>query len=247
MNDLGCIQHSPEWYAARIGMVTASKVKDAIVKRKRGEGDLVARRNLKLQMLAEILTGRTTDHYVSQAMDWGVEQEPRARAEYEIRTGYSVEPLGLVLHPELSRAAASPDGFIPKNGLLEIKCPETYTHLEYMAEGVIPVDYLDQMDWQMACAGSEIEWCDFVSYDPRLKDDLQLFIVRRERNGKRIAEMEGLVMEFLEELNQMAEQVTRAAKGQSLESKLRESVKQARGRYPTDAELRAQLADEVVP
>lgn len=231
MNDLGVIQHSPEWYAARIGMVTASKVKDAIAKRKRGEGDLAARRNLKLQMLAEILTGRTTDHYVSPAMDWGVENEPRARAEYEIQTGASVEPVGLLMHPILSRAAASPDGWIQPNGLLEVKAPETWTHLEYLAEGIIPADYLDQMDWQMACAGPEIEWCDFVSYDPRLKDELQLFIVRRERNAKRIEEMEGLVMEFLEELNAMAEQITRAAKGWTLEDKLRASIKMAKGQF----------------
>lgn len=247
MNDLGVIQHSPEWYQARIGMVTASKVSAAIAKRKRGDGELAARRNLKMQMLAEILTGRTTDNYVSAAMDWGTEQEPRARAEYEIRTGASVEPLGLVLHPSLSRAAASPDGWIPKSGLLEIKCPETYTHLEYMAEGLVPSDYLDQIDWQMACAGPEIEWVDFVSYDPRLKDELQLFIVRRERNDKRIAEMEELVCEFLEELNQMADKVTRAAKGQTLEDKLRESVKRSRGQYPTDSELMQALHEEIVP
>ena len=234
MNDLGVIQHSPEWYHARIGMVTASKVKDAIAKRKRGEGDLACRRNLKMQMLAEILSGNTTDHYVSAAMDWGIENEPRARAEYELKTGYSVEPVGLLLHPSLERAAASPDGIVAPDGLLEIKCPETWTHIEYLSEGVVPAEYVPQMMWQMACAGPEVKWADFVSFDPRLKDELQLFIVRLERDDKKIAEMEEAVIEFLSELNEMAKRITANLKPQSLEAKLRESIKQSRGQYPED-------------
>lgn len=245
MNDLGLIQHSPEWYQARIGMMTSCKVKDAIAKRKRGEGDLACRRNLKLQMLSEILSGRTTDHYVSQAMDWGIENEPRARAEYELKTGYSVEPLGLVLHPTLSRAAASPDGWIAPDGLLEIKCPETWTHIEYLTEGVVPSDYIPQMTWQMACAGPEVKWADFCSFDPRLNEDLQLFIVRLERDDAKIAEMEEQVTEFLSELNDMAEKLTANLKPKSLEEKLRQSVKNT-GKY-TDAQMMQMLQDEVVP
>lgn len=238
MNDLGHPQNSPEWFAARIGMLTASRISAAITKRKRGEGDLAARRALKLRLLAEIATDLNADNYVSPAMEHGIENEPRARAEYEIRTGFSVEPVGLLLHPEFKWAAASPDGYIAPNGLLEIKCPDTATHFEYLEQGTIPSEYIDQIDWQMACAGPEIEWVDFVSFDPRVKnDDLKIFIVRRERDNKAIAEKENLAMAFMEEMTQLFEQIKRGAKGMTLESKLRESIRKARGSYPTDEEL----------
>lgn len=247
MNDLGIFYPQAEWYQARIGMVTSSKVKDAIAKRKRGDGDLACRKNLKMQMLAEILTGDTSQHYVSPAMDWGIEHESQARGEYELKTGLSVFPVGIVLHPTNPRAAATPDGRIKPNGLLEIKCPETYTHVEYLSNGVVPEEYRDQVDWQMACCGPEIEWADFVSFDPRIKDeDARLFIVRRERNNARIAEMEALVEDFLGELLQAAEALKRAAKGQTLTEKLTESIR-AKGKFELDVVTRQQLYDEVVP
>src|SRR6185437_15359250 len=204
MNVLGIYYPQKEWYDARIGLVTSSKVHDAITKRQKGgTHDLAERRKLKLQMIAEMRTKITTEHYVSQAMDWGVENEPRARAEYEYRTGQNVEQLGIVMHPTNPRAAATADGWVVPNGILEIKCPETYTHLEYLESGIIPPEYIDQIDWQMACCGPEIEWCDFVSYDPRIEhDDLQMLIVRRERNDERIAKMEEAVDQFLSELLQ---------------------------------------------
>lgn len=251
MNALGIYYPQAEWYQARIGMVTSSKVHDAITPRQKGgTHELAARRNLRMQMLAEMLTGRTTEHYVSPAMDWGVENEPRARAEYEYRTGMNVEPLGIVMHPENPRAAATADGWVKHNGILEIKCPETYTHLEYMESGEIPKEYLNQIDWQMACCGPEIEWCDFVSYDPRIEaEELQMLVVRRERNNERIAEMEDLVNQFLSELIEKFESIKRNAKGQSLESKLRESIRQARGeKFPfRDAEEMRQFQETIVP
>jgi hypothetical protein len=142
------------------------------------------------------------------------------------------------MHPTNPRAAATTDGWAAPNGILEIKCPETYTHLEYMDTGEIPKEYLDQIDWQMACCGSEIEWCDFVSFDSRIEaEELQLFVVRRERNNNRILEMEDLVDKFLEELLQRFERIKCRPKAQSLEDKLRESIRQA-GKYPDfDAEL----------
>jgi len=248
MNFLGIYYPEPEWYQARIGLVTSSKVHDAITKRQKNKAgekklphelpELAARANLKRQMIAEMLTGMTTEHYVSAAMDWGVAQEPHARVRYEYQFGANVEPLGLVMHPTNARAAATADGWVKENGLLEIKCPETYTHLEYMESGVIPSEYLDQIDWQMACAGPEIEWCDFVSYDPRIEaEELQLFVVRRERHQQRIEEMEALVNDFLDELIQKFEAIKRNAKKQTVSEKLRESIKQARGQYPTDEEL----------
>ena len=236
MNVLGIYYPQREWYQARIGLVTSSKVHDAItLRQKGGTHDLAARRNLKMQMIAEMLTHETTEHYVSAAMDWGVENEPKARKEYEYRTRRSVEQLGIVLHPTNPRAGATADGWVAPNGILEIKCPETYTHLEYLASGEIPKEYLDQINWQMACCGPEIEWCDFVSYDPRIEsDELQMLIVRHERDEKRIAEMEQAVEQFLSELIELFEQIKRGAKGQTLESKLRASIR--------DAELRRELA-----
>jgi putative phage-type endonuclease len=244
MNDLGIFFPDPRWYNARIGLVTSSKVHDAITPRQKGgTHELAARRSLKMQMISEMLTGNTAEHYVSAAMDWGIDTEPKAMAEYEYRTGLSACPVGLVMHPTNPRAAATADGLVRPNGILEIKCPETYTHLEYLSSGVIPKEYCDQIDWQMACCGPEIEWCDFVSYDPRIEaEELQLFISRRERNTERIAEMEAAVDQFLGELIALFEQIKRGAKKQTLEEKLRESVKAA-GKY-TDAEMMEMLRDE---
>ncbi len=247
MNVLGIYYPQAEWYASRIGLVTSSKVHDAITPRQRGgTHELAARRKLKMQMVSEMLTGLTTEHYVSQAMDWGVENEPRARAEYEYRTGQTVEQLGLVMHPTNPRAAATADGWVAPKGILEIKCPETYTHLEYFSSGEIPSEYLDQINWQMACCGPEIEFCDFVSYDPRIEaEELQTLIVRHERNEKRIAEMEAAVEVFLSELIEFFEQIKRNAKKPklSMEDKLRESIKHSRGKY-TDEQLNEILRDE---
>lgn len=245
MNVLGIYYPETEWFQARIGLVTSSKVHDAITKRQKGgTHDLAGRRNLKMQMLAEMATNLTTEHYVSAAMDWGIENEKHARAEYEYRTGRSVEPLGIVMHPTNPRAAATADGLVSPDGILEIKCPETYTHFEYLKSGAIPTEYLDQIDWQMACCGPEIRWCDFVSYDPRIEDpeELQMLVIRRERDDKRIAEMDELVNEFLGELLAEFEQIKRNAKNQTLGSKLRESIRKARGQYPSDEELRREMA-----
>jgi putative phage-type endonuclease len=244
MNVLGIYYPQPEWYQARLGLITSCKVNDAItLRQKGGTHDLAARRKLKMEIIAEMTTGKTPDHYVSAAMDWGVDNEPKARKEYEFRTGLEVEQLGLVMHPTNPRAAATADGWVAPNGILEIKCPETYTHLEYLATGAIPKEYLDQISWQMACCGPEIEWCDFVSFDPRIEaEELQMLIIRHERDNQRIAEMEEAVNQFLSETIALFEQIKRGAKRQTLEEKLRESVK-ATGKY-TDEEMMEMLRDE---
>lgn len=243
MNVLNIFYPQPEWYQARIGLLTSSKIHHAITprqKNKAGESkpknelpELAARANLKRQMIAEMLTGNTTEHFVSAAMDWGTATEPKARDEYEYRCGAGVDALGLVMHPTNPRAAATADGLVSPNGILEIKCPETYTHLEYLENSVIPAEYLDQIDWQMACCGPEIEWCDFVSFDPRIKaPELQMLVIRRERNVTRIAEMELAANVFLEELIHKFELMKRGVS--SLEDKLRASIKQAKGKFPED-------------
>lgn len=208
MNVIDCAQGTPEWLAARVGRVTASRVADALAKIKGGEsGD---RRNYKAQLVAEILTGQTQESsYLNDAMRWGIEQEPLARAEYEVRTGRMVTRVGLVLHPTIERGAASPDGLVDPDGLVEIKCPNTATHLDYLLAGAVPPKYVPQMLWQMACTGRS--WCDFVSYDPRLPEHLQLFVKRFPRDDYRIKAMEIEVQKFLAEVGDILNRLPKAS------------------------------------
>lgn len=186
-------QGSEEWLASRAGKVTASRMADVMAKIKTGEA--ASRRDYRAQIVAEILTGKPQDGgFTNAEMQWGTDQEPFARSAYEVKTGVMVDQVGLVLHPSTDRAAASPDGLVG-DGLVEIKCPKTATHLQYILDEVVPSKYQPQMLWQMACA--DRPWCDFVSFDPRLPDDLQLFIVRFTRDDERIAAMEAEVQAFL--------------------------------------------------
>lgn len=198
MNVLDFPQGSAEWLQSRAGKVTASRIADVMAKIKSGES--AARRDYRAQIVAEILTGAPQDSgFVNAEMQWGTEQEPYARAAYEVQEGVMVDKVGLVLHPTIDRAAASPDG-LAGDGLVEIKAPKTATHLQYMLDGTVPEKYKPQMLWQMSCTGRP--WCDFVSFDPRLPSDLQLFKVRFERDDKTIADMEREVMVFLEEVDE---------------------------------------------
>jgi hypothetical protein len=131
-------------------------------------------------------------------MEWGTEQEPNARAAYSARTGELVEEVGFIDHPTIAMSGASPDGLV-NDGIVEFKCPNTATHLEYLLADKVLEKYVTQMQWQMACTGRP--WCDFVSYDPRLPEHLQMLVVRVPRNEVRIAELETEVRKFLAELD----------------------------------------------
>lgn len=193
-------QGTEEWKAARAGKVTASCMDKVLAKIKTGEA--ADRRDYRAQIVAEILTGQPQDSsYVNDEMRWGVEQEAFARAAYEIATDCLVDTVGLVLHPTIDRAAASPDGLVSNDGLLEIKCPKTATHLQYLMDGAVPKKYQPQMLWQMACTGRA--WCDFVSFDPRLPENMQLFRVRLQRDEARIKELETEVRAFLADVDKM--------------------------------------------
>jgi len=206
MKILNVEQGSAEWKAARAGRVTASRVKDILAKGK-GSAESASRVNLRFQIVCERLSGEPQDdEFTSAAMRWGVEQEPFARAAYEMDQGVMVDQIGMVIHPNDDRCAASPDGLVgwdgenSPEGLTEIKCPLTKTHVGYIQAGGIPSDYEPQMVWQMAVTGAK--WVDFVSYDPRLKgqaEGLQLYICRLERNEARIQEVEREVARFLDE------------------------------------------------
>lgn len=198
MKVLAFDQGTPEWLAARAGKVTASRIEAVLAKIKTGEA--ATRRDYKAQIVAEILTGVPQESgFINDEMRWGTATEPLARAAYEADTGEIVEQVGLVMHPTIERAAASPDGIVG-NGLIEVKCPKTATHLQYLIDGVAPAKYQPQMLWQMAC--TEQSWVDFVSFDPRLPEDMQLFVVRFQRDDKRIAEMEAEALKFLTEVDE---------------------------------------------
>jgi putative phage-type endonuclease len=190
------VQGSPEWFAARCGKVTASRVADVIAKTKSGYS--TSRANYAAELIAERLTLTTAASFTNAAMQWGTDQEPHARAAYSFRFDLDVEEVGFVDHPEIDWSGASPDGLIGDVGLVEIKCPNTATHLDTLLGGSVPAKYITQMQWQMACTGRA--WCDFVSFDPRLPPSMQLFCQRVERDASMISELEGEVSAFLAEI-----------------------------------------------
>lgn len=207
MKVLDLPQGSPEWKAARAGKVTASCIEQVLAKIKTGEA--AARRDYRAQLVAEIVTGTPADDgYINAEMQWGIDNEILARGAYQVAKDADVDPVGFVLHPTIARAGASPDGLVA-DGLVEIKCPKTATHLTYLLDGLVPAKYQPQMLWQMACA--EAPWCDFVSYDPRLSTELQLFKVRFPRDDARIKEMETEVEKFLAEVDSLLAQLGKIA------------------------------------
>jgi putative phage-type endonuclease len=188
-------QKTEEWFAARLGKVTASRVADVLAKIKSGES--ASRKNYKMELVVQRLTNKVGESFTNAAMEWGTEQEPFARMAYEAHTGTFVKEEGFVDHPTIEGFGCSPDGIVGE-GLIEIKCPNTATHIETVLENKAPSKYIPQMQCQMACTGAK--WCDFVSFDPRLPEDLQLFVVRVERDQEYIDAMEVEVKQFLSEV-----------------------------------------------
>lgn len=192
------IQGSPEWFTVRLGKVTASRISDVMAKTKNGWG--ASRANYMAQLIAERLTGEAQESFSNAAMQWGTDHEPDAKAAYEFYTDTEIASVGFVHHPKLSMSGASPDGLVGPDGLLELKCPNTSTHIDTLLGQTAPEKYMSQMQWQMACA--DRLWCDFVSFDPRMPEPMRLFVTRIMRDDERIEEMEGLVTAFLVELDQ---------------------------------------------
>lgn len=186
-------QRSDEWFAARLGKVTASRLSDVAMKK-----TTAGYQNYKAQLIAERLTGTPPESYSNAAMQWGTDQEPNARAAYSFLHSVDVEEVGFVVHPAIEWAGASPDGLIGNDGLVEIKCPNTATHIATLEGGNIPGKYMMQMQWQMAC--TDRNWCDFASFDPRLPVEMQLHVTRVERDSAMIAELEEKTADFLREV-----------------------------------------------
>lgn len=197
MKIIYCVQGTPEWHFARAGRVTASRIADLTATTKTGWG--ASRANYMAELVAERLTGQVGESFTNAAMKWGTETEPQARAAYEFYVDAAVTEVGFVLHPTIEMSGASPDGLVGGDGLLELKCPNTATHIETLLSGAVPDKYIKQMQWQMRCC--ERAWCDFASFDPRLPARMQLFVKRIARDGALIANYENAVTEFLEEVD----------------------------------------------
>lgn len=190
------LQGSEEWKLLRLGKVTASRVADVVARTKTGYG--ASRANYMAQLIAERLTNTVAESYTNGAMQHGIETEPEARSAYEFYQGVTVKEVAFVPHPKIDQAGCSPDGLVGDDGLVEIKCPNTATHLETLLGQAVPSKYETQMQFQMACTGRK--WCDFVSYDPRMPENMRLFIKRLSRDDKRIAELENEIAAFLLEM-----------------------------------------------
>ena len=224
-------QQTPEWLQERCGRVTGSRVADVMNRLKTGKPG-AKRKNYLIELVSERLTGFAADHFVSDAMIHGTEQEPFARAAYEVDTGNEVDKVGMAIHANIEGFSSSPDGAIGKDGLFEAKCPNTTTHIEWMLDGEVPEEHKDQMYAEMACW--ERDWVDFVSFDPRVPPNVQLFVKRLPRDDKRIAEIEFSVIEFLAEVDEM---VARLNGLHPLKEQLRKSVDMDAEMMITDADL----------
>jgi len=204
-NLLNMEQKSPEWFAARCGKVTASRVADIIAKTKSGYS--TSRDNYLAQLVCERMTKKPAESFSNAAMQWGTETEPFARAAYESAKDVLVEEVGFITHPAIEGAGASPDGLVGDLGLVEIKCPNTHTHIQTLLDQKVPEKYNTQMQWQMAC--TQRQWCDFVSFDPRMDEGLQLFIKRVEFHPLYVENLEKEVIEFLAEVDQKISQLNK--------------------------------------
>lgn len=200
-------QGTPEWLAARIGIATASRIGDIVAKTKSGPS--ASRAGYLAELVAERLTGVSAEPgFMNDDMRRGIELEPMARAAYEMRTGNLVAECGLVLHDTI-QAGASPDGLVNPDGLVEIKCPRTHVHIEYLEGQRPPPKYLPQMAWQCICTGRA--WVDFVSYDQRMPERLQVFIVRYTPAFEYLRELEAEVSRFLAEVDDKVATLSRLA------------------------------------
>ena len=191
------IQGSDEWLQARAGRVTASRVADLMAKTKSGPS--ASRVNYMAQLISERLTGQPAESFTNAAMRHGTETEPEARAAYEMLTGADVVEVGFIPHPTIDGFGASPDGLVGDDGLIEIKCPNTATHIETLLAEKVPSKYNTQMQVQMLC--TDRQWCDFISYDPRLPGDMRIWIQRVHRDDVFCAQIVAEVTKFLAEMD----------------------------------------------
>lgn len=191
-------QSDPAWLQARLGHVTASCMDDVMAKGKSGEA--ATRYKYKIKLLAERLTGIGQDSYSNSAMEWGKTQEPFAAIAYQMAKNTLLDKTGFWRHESIPWLGVSPDR-LDGDKIVEIKCPNTSTHLSWMLSGVMPNEYVKQVQAQLwVCQKDK---ADFVSFDPRLPERNQLFIVEVNRDDELIKQMESEVLKFLNEINDL--------------------------------------------
>ncbi len=197
-------QGSGVWFQNRLGKLTASKMIRALDKKKDGSNG-AKREQLLWEIVSERLTNIPSPHFVNDAMRWGTEYEPVAKQRYSEATDRKVTECGLFDHPQIDMLAASPDGLVDPGGLLEVKCPTTTTHLQWLLQPACPLDYQPQMLIQLACTGRR--WVDFVSFDPRLPVLQQMKVWRFEPSQAHISAMVDEAVEFLARASELMERV----------------------------------------
>lgn len=197
-------QQTSEWFESRLGKATASRISDIVGKLQSGKYTQ-KRQDYFNELVAERLTGQVTRRFVSVAMQHGIDTEAEARAFYEAQTGLVIEECGFVEHPTIPMSGASPDGLIEKDGLIEIKCPTTTTHIDFFLTKAIPEQYRLQMLWQLAC--TQRAWCDLVSYDPRLPDRYKMVVVRMQYDRSAAEALEVEVIRFLADIDQFMDRI----------------------------------------
>lgn len=196
-------QGTVEWLKDRLGHITASRIADVIAKTKTGES--ASRANYRAQLVAERMTRQLQESFCSPAMEWGIAQEQYARIAYEIDKGVMVDEIGFIHHPSIPRAGASVDGCVGNNGLVEIKAPNTATHISYLIDNKPPAKYVPQMAWQIICTGRK--WCDFVSFDSRMPPTEQYFCVRYTPEKEYLNMLESEVIKFDLEIEAIIKQL----------------------------------------
>lgn len=194
---IGIEQRTDAWFQARLGKATASRFNDIMKGPK-----LAGWRNYRAELVAQRLTGKTEEGFTSAPMQWGTDNEPLARLHYTLRTHNQVEECGFFEHDTLA-AGASPDGLVAADGTLEIKCPNTATHINTLHTSKVPFEYVAQVQGQLWITGRQ--WADFVSFDPRLPDNANIIVIHVDRDDKYIKELESLVAMFLEEVDREIE------------------------------------------
>lgn len=198
-------QGSADWLALRLGKVTASKVKDVLTK---GRGDTTSKtaETYMMELIAEKLTGQSKTFFENDAIRWGTETEPQARSMYIVKNNFvDVREVAFIEYDEF--IGVSPDGLIGDDGMLEIKCPTTTTQIKRALSDDYSADYKAQIQMQLWIA--EREWCDFVSFDPRLDCEAGYLQQRVFRDEKYIEEMEGKVLAFVDTMNEIINKLTK--------------------------------------
>jgi hypothetical protein len=193
-------QRSPEWFLARAGRLTGSRA-DCIQAKGKGGAESITRRDYRLQLSCERLTGVPQEGgYVNAEMQRGIDLEPLAFAAYEMKTGNMVRRTGF-LQCDTVMAGCSLDGDVNDfTGIIELKCPKTNTHVGYWRNPLSFMDaYKAQVEHNLWLSGAQ--WCDLVSFDDRLPKPLQLLMVRVLRIAVCVDEYEAAALQFLSEVD----------------------------------------------